>query len=343
MTLGIQKLQGGLPVDVVLPNFTSAGIHKPANIIAYTELPVTSQRGPLQNGGGNQGPIFRTNTADGGRWNQNGHPFGISFWIRFSGSGGSVVDLYNHGYLSPMNVNFNDEFNLSVSDTQISMTDKLNNSENIGSENTKTISFVKAYNINQQNAGWHHVFVFLNRGNETGELYVDGRDIGWDSISTSGSNAVSNSGEGYSAFSVGGVRKQRQQGTNTVVDYSSLAGAFDICHLGFWQSPNLVGTGGSNTNTLYPRFFDPGRTGRLDGTLTFPSGNPGETNGKAFPYPLLWAEFDFSHFEGKRVEGASLQALTDSYVISGSESDIFDATVTFNYEGTGSGSVSAPS
>jgi hypothetical protein len=337
MTLGIQKLQGALPVDVVLPDFTSDGIAKPANILAYAEFPLTGQAGPLQNG---IGPIFRTSTADGGRWNQNGHPLGISFWIRIpSGGGGNVVDLYNEGYLSGMNVNFNDAFSLGVTETQITMVDQLNNSQNIGQENTRTISFTKAFNINQHNAGWHHVLASLDRPNETGQLYVDGRNIGWDSISTSGSNAVDNSGEGYSAFSVGGVRKQRQQGVNTVVDYSSLAGAFDICHLGIYQSLNLIGAG---TNTIYPRFFDPGTTGRLDGTLTFPTGNPGDTTGTAFPYPLLWAEFNFDSNQGKNVAGASLQPLHDSYTISGSESNIFDATTTFSYEGTGSGSVSEP-
>ena len=78
------------------------------------------------------------------------------------------------------------------------------------------------------------------------------------------------------------------------------------------------------------------------GTLTFPTGNPGDTTGTAFPYPLLWAEFNFDSNQGKNVAGASLQPLHDSYTISGSESNIFDATTTFSYEGTGSGSVSEP-
>ena len=336
MTLGIQKLQGGTAFDVALPNFNSAGIRKPANILAYATLPLLGQRGPLQN---EPGPIFRPGTGDNGTYSHGGHPICVSFWIRIpSGGGGQVVSLYNYGYLSGMNVNYNDEFGIAVTETQISMTDNLNNSQNIGFENTRGISFLTNYNINQQNAGWHHVFATLNRGSETGQLYVDGRNIGWDSITTSGSNAVSNAGEGYAAFSVGGKRLQRQQGVLTEVTYSSLAGEFDICHLGIYQNANLVGTG---TNTLYPRFYDPGTTGRLDGTWTPPTGEAGNNSGPAFPYPLLWAEFDFNSNQGRTLKGASLELLTETYSISGPESNIFNASKTFNYEGTGLGSVSA--
>jgi hypothetical protein len=336
MTLGIQKLQGGVPFDVALPNFNSAGIRKPENILAYATLPLHGGSGPLQNEGG---PIFRAGTGDTGTWSQGGHPICVSFWIRIpSGGGGQVVSLYNHGYLSGMNVNYNDSFGIAVTETQISMSDNLNNVQNIGFENTRSIGFSKNYNINQQNAGWHHVFATLNRGDETGQLYVDGRNIGWDSITTSGSNAVSNAGEGYSAFSIGGRRIQTQVGVTTQVSYNSLAGEYDICHLGIYQNANLVGAG---TNTLYPRFYDPGTTGRLDGTWTPPTGEAGNNYGPAFPYPLLWAEFDFDSDQGRTLKGASLQPLSNTYSISGPESDIFDASETFNYEGTGSGSVSA--
>jgi len=332
MTLGIQKLLGGVPIDVALPNFTANGINKPANILGYTTLPLSGETGPLQY---EEGPIFRQTTGDTGRWSQGGRAFNISFWIRIpSGGGGNVISLYNHGYLSGMNVNYNDSFSVGVTETSISMEDTLNNVRNIGQENTRSLSFSTNYEINQQNTGWHHIYMQLDRGGETGQLRVDNRNIGWQTITKTGSNAVSNAGEGYSAFSVGGRRIQIQQGTETLVAYQSMAGEFDICHLGIYQS-NIIGSG---TNSLYPRFFDPGSSGRLDGTLTFPSGNPGDNYGSAFPYPLLWCEFDYNNGAGRLV-GAALQPMSDSYSISGSEADIFDATGGLSFQGPGSGTV----
>jgi hypothetical protein len=337
MTLGIQKLQGGVPFDVALPNFNSAGIRKPANRMGYVTLPLSGQAGPLQN---EPGPIFRGGTGSTGSWTQGGHPFVISFWIRIpNGGGGNVISLYNHGYLSGMNVNYNDRFDIAVTETQISMSDNLNNSQNIGFENTRSIGFSKNYNINQQNAGWHHVFATLNRGDESGQLYVDGRNIGWDSITTSGSNAVSNAGEGYSAFSIGGRRIQTQVGVTTQVSYQSLAGEYDICHLGVWQGGGI----GGGTNTFYPRFYDPGTSGRLDGTWTPPTGEPGQNYGTAFPYPMLWCEMDYSNSGANSIEGTAFAPLNDTYDITGPEANIFDQGSTLSWQAgvSGAGAISA--
>ena len=149
MTLGIQKLQGGVPFDVTLPNFNSAGIRKPANRMGYVVTPRWPDsggslvEGPMQNSAGPLQPPI-------GLWTRGGFPFVISFWIRIpAGGGGNILSLYNPGYLVGLGPNNNDSFSFNVTDTTISMGDTINSYPVSNSR-----SFSRAYDINQQNAGW---------------------------------------------------------------------------------------------------------------------------------------------------------------------------------------------
>lgn len=333
MTLGIQKLQGGVPFDVALPNFNSAGINKPEDKMGYVLTPRWPDdggslvEGPMQN---SAGPIFRASTGDTGGWSRGGFPFVISFWIRIpSGGGGNILSLYNPGYLVGLGPNNNDSFTISVNESGIGMNDVINSYPVSNSR-----SFSRAYSINQQNAGWHHVFITMNR-TATSSLYVDGRNIGWDTVTETGSGSTE--GTGYGAIGIGGQRIQTQVGLTTQVSYASLAKEYDICHLGVWQGGGI----GGNTNDFYPRFYDPGTSGRMDGTWTPPTGEPGENSGTAFPYPMIWCEFDYGNANATPIVGTAFAPRTDTYSISGSEANIFDHKGTLSYEGPGSGSISA--
>lgn len=332
MTLGIQKLQGGVPFDVALPNFNSAGIRKPANRMGYVLTPRwptdagTLSEGPLQN---SSGPVGN------GSWTRGGFPFVISFWIRIpAGGGGNIITLYNPGHLVGLGSNHNDSFSINVTETTITMTDQLNNVENIGFENTGQIDFTRSYDINQQNAGWHHVFITMNRTTSS-DLYVDGRNIGWDSITTSGQNLQDNVGKGYGAIGIGGTRTQVQQGVTTVVNYADLANQYDICHLGIWQGGGI----GGNTNDFYPRFFDPGTSGKMDGSWTAPTGSQEVT---AFPYPMIWCEFDYSNSGAQPIVGTAFGARTTTFNVN-NESQVFDESSTISWEEgvSGAGAISA--
>ena len=293
MALGIQKLSGSGPVNVVLPDFDSAGINKPANVMGYVLTPRwpdtggSQIEGPLQPG---NGPVFRPNTGTTGSWlRTGGSTFVISFWIRIpTGGGGNIISLYEPGYLVGHTNNYN-TFTLNVTENAISMED---------SYGTVTHTFNRAFEINKENTGWHHVFVSYNKTTSS-SLYVDGNSIGWDTAASG--TAAENSTAGYLAIGIGGQRKQTQQGTNTVVSYQSLANEFDICHLGLWQSGGI----GGGDNDFYPRFYDPGDTGRLGGTWTPPTGQGGNTAGTAFPYPMIWAEMDYSNSQAQPIVGAA--------------------------------------
>ena len=331
MTLGIQKLQGGVPFDVALPNFNSAGIRKPANRMGYVltpRWPATDgslNEGPMQK---SAGPIERPGTGATGRWTRGGFPFVISFWIRIpAGGGGNILSFYNPGYLVGLGPNNNDSFSFNVTETAISMGDTIR-------DNSR--SFSRAYDINQQNSGWHHVFATMNRTTSS-SLYVDGRNIGWDTVTESGSGSTE--GTGYGAIGIGGRRIQTQVGVTTQVSYASLAGEYDICHLGVWQGGGI----GGGTNTFYPRFYDPGTSGRLDGTWTPPTGEPGQFNGTAFPYPMLWCEMDYSNSGATRIEGTAFASPSNTYDITGPEANIFDQGSTLSCQAgvSGAGAISA--
>jgi hypothetical protein len=331
MTLGIQKLQGGVPFDVALPNFNSAGIRKPEDVMAYALTPRWPDfageliDGPMQPG---SGPVFRQFANDNGRFQPKARPFVISFWIRIpSGGGGNVLSLYNPGYQVGV-VGGLHSFNISVTETTITMSDVY------GSERH---DFSRSFDINQQNTGWHHVFITYNHST-TSSLYVDGRDIGWDSASQSASGPGQAS-EGYLAVGIGGQRKQVQQGLNTVVVYTHLANQYDLCHLGLWQGGGI----GGNTNDFYPRFYDPGTSGRMDGTWTAPTGGPGNAYGTAFPYPLIWCELDYSNNNASPIVGAAFASRTETFSFSGAESNIFDQSESIAWqEGvSGAGAISA--
>jgi len=335
MTLGIQKLQGGVPFDVALPDFNSAGIRKPANRMGYVLTPRWPDdggslvEGPMQN---DSGPIFRPNTGDTGRWLRGGFPFVISFWIRIpAGGGGNILSLYNPGYLVGLGPNNNDSFSFNVTETAISMSDTISNFPNNNSR-----SFSRAYDINKQNAGWHHVFATMNRTTSS-QLYVDGRNIGWDTVTETGSGSLQ--GKGYGAIGIGGRRIQTQVGVTTQVSYQSLAGEYDICHLGIWQAGGI----GGDTGDFYPRFYDPGTSGRMDGTWTPPTGGPGEDTATAFPYPMIWCEMDYGNANATLIKGTAFASRTDTYSISGSEDNIFDQSETLSWQAgvSGAGAISA--
>lgn len=336
MTLGIQKLQGGVPFDVALPNFNSAGIRKPEDVMGYALTPRWTndagelKDGPMQPG---PGPVFRQTAGnDNGRFQPQARPFVISFWIRIpSGGGGNVLSLYNPGYLVGV-VGAQNSFNISVTETTITMSDVYGSLRH---------DFSRSFDINQQNAGWHHVFITYHHST-TSSLYVDGRNIGWDSASQSASGYGGGS-EGYLAVGIGGQRKQVQQGVTTVVVYSDLANQYDLCHLGLWQGGGI----GGDTNDFYPRFYDPGTSGRMDGTWTAPAGGPGSASGTAFPYPLIWCELQYDPSVTNKndlpMTGAAFALRTETFSFSAGESNIFDqsATVYFQEGVSGAGAISA--
>ena len=146
------------------------------------------------------------------------------------------------------------------------------------------------------------------------------------------SGSGSTEGTGYGAIGIGGGRVQTQVGLTTQVSYQSLAGEYDICHLGIWQGGGICG----DTNDFYPRFYDPGVSGRMDGTFD-------NTTSTALPYPMLWCEMDYSNSGATAIKGTAFASRLDTFNLNGPEADIFDQGSTLNWQAgvSGAGAISA--
>ena len=307
MVLGIQKLSGASgPVDVLLPNFAANGINKPAGKVLYQTLPWW----PDDGGSIVEGPLqdsnpFTIGEGTGATWARGTRmPWTISFWIRVpSGGGGVVFTLNNPGYRF-LGTNNTSSFQVTVTENTISLADN------------QGYTLSRSINLNKENTGWHHIWMVYDRDpNENRLLYVDGRNVGW-STSTSTTTGI---GDGYAEFAIGGNRISQQVGVTQVISLQSVANEYDICHLGIW------GSGNSTLSKFYP-FYDPGSTGALTGTWNFP--------GTSGPYPSLWCEFNYS--TGWNVtKGYTLEGRGSTFDTTDTPANIFDAEGTLSQAGTG--------
>jgi hypothetical protein len=302
MVLGIQKLSGASgPVDMPLPNFAANGINKPAGKVLWAGNSIRPDQNP-----------FSFYESGIGQWTQGLRmPWTISFWIRVpSGGGGTVFALQNPGYLFGGGNNTS-LFQVGVTENTISL------------EDNQGYTLSRSIDLNKENTGWHHIWMVYDRDPYANRLlYVDGRNVGW-STSTSTTTGL---GDRYWEFSIGGWRKSTQVGVTQVISLHSVANEFDICHLGIWGPTN------QNINQLYP-FYDPGSTGALSYTppYTTPATWPfPDTQG---PRPGLWCEFNYStgwsDITGYANDGGTFDPNTQT------EEQIFNAYQTFNQAGTG--------
>lgn len=302
MVLGIQKLSGASgPVDVALPNFSANGINKPAGKVLYQGTSLKPDVNP-----------FSFYESGIGQWTQGLRmPWTISFWIRVpAGGGGTVFALQNPGYLFGGG-NFTTHFEIGVTENTISLADN------------QGYTLSRSIDLNKENYGWHHIWMVYDRDpNENRLLYVDGRNVGWDT-STSTTTGL---GDRYWEFSIGGYRKSTQVGVTQVISLHSVANEFDICHLGIW------GAGNGNIRQLYP-FYDPGSTGALSNTPPWTTPATWSFPSTSGHYPGLWCEFNYSTgwsvITGYTFDFGTFDPSTQTM------EQIFNAYETFSQAGTG--------